>query len=57
MLPGTPRICYHYAPFILPTALSQISGLCGLGLATAILLPLRLLIGVVGLYVPMQFER
>jgi hypothetical protein len=50
MLSGAPRIAYHYAPFILPAALSQISSLCGLGLATAILLPLGLLIGMVGLY-------
>jgi hypothetical protein len=50
MLADAPRIFYHYAPFILPAALSQISGLCGLGLATAILLPLGLLIGMMGLY-------
>jgi hypothetical protein len=50
MLSGAPRVFYHYAPFILPAALSQISSLCGLGLATAILLPLGLLIGMMGLY-------
>jgi hypothetical protein len=50
MLAGAPRVFYHYAPFMLPAALSKISGLCGLGLATAVLLPLGLLIGMMGLY-------
>ena len=50
MLPGAPRVFYHYAPFTLPAALSHVSGLCGLGLATAVLLPLGLLTGLLGLY-------
>jgi hypothetical protein len=50
MLPGTPRVFYHYAPFTLPATLSHISGLCGVGLATAVLLPLGLMIGLLGLY-------
>ena len=50
MLPGAPRVFYHYAPFTLSAALGPVSGLCGLGLATAVLLPLGLLIGLLGLY-------
>jgi len=51
MLPGMPRVFYHYATFVLTAALGQGSGLPGLGLATAILLPFGLLIGLFGLYV------
>jgi len=51
MLPGVPRSFYHYAAFMLPAALSEATGLAGLGLATAILLPVGLLTGLSGLYV------
>ena len=50
MLPGAPRVFYHYATFTLPATLLDVSGLCGVGLATAVLLPLGLLIGLLGLY-------
>ncbi|WP_176054643.1 hypothetical protein [Paraburkholderia caribensis] len=48
---GGPRTFYHYGVFMLPSALLPLSGLPGLGLATAILLPLGLLIGWIGVYV------
>jgi hypothetical protein len=51
MLPGAPRVFYHYGPFMLPAALSDVSGLSGLGLATAILLPLGMFVGLCGLFV------
>ncbi len=51
MLPGVARVFYHYGPFMLPAALSEVSGLSGLGLATAILLPLGVFVGLCGLFV------
>jgi hypothetical protein len=50
MLPGSARVFYHYGPFMIPAALSQASGLSGLGLATAILLPLGIFTGLCGLF-------
>lgn len=50
MLPGVDRVFYHYGSFMLPAALSEISGLSGLALATSILLPLGLLVGLCGLF-------
>ncbi|WP_454732081.1 MULTISPECIES: hypothetical protein [Cupriavidus] len=44
------RPFYHYAAFLLPAALLKSSGLPGLGLATAILLPLGLLVAMLGAY-------
>lgn len=49
-LPGVPGIFYHYAPFLLPAALGPLSGLPGLGLATAVLLPLGLFTALTGLF-------
>jgi hypothetical protein len=50
MLAGQPRVFYHYGPFMLPAALSELTHLPGLGLALAVMLPLGLLIGIFGLY-------
>jgi hypothetical protein len=44
------RPFYHYGPFMLPAALLPSTGLPGLGLATAILLPLGLLTAALGTY-------
>ena len=55
MLPGAPRPFYHYAPFMLPAALSEVTNLPGLGLATAVLLPLGIFVGLCGLY-PLAVE-
>ncbi len=49
-LPGVPGVFYHYAPFLLPAALAPLSGLPGLGLATAVLLPLGLFTALSGLF-------
>ncbi len=50
MLSGSPQAFYHYGIFMLPAALQPVTGLCGLGLATAVMLPLGLLVGLFGLY-------
>ncbi|WP_044559021.1 hypothetical protein [Azospirillum sp. B4] len=50
IVPGAPRYFYHYAPFMLPAALGQVTGLPALGLATAVLLPLGLFVGLCGLF-------
>ncbi|BCF98095.1 hypothetical protein PPGU19_026640 [Paraburkholderia sp. PGU19] len=44
------RPFYHYGPFMLPAALLPSTGLPGLGLATAVLLPFGLLIAALGTY-------
>jgi hypothetical protein len=49
-LVGVQRPFYHYGPFMLPAALLPLSGLPGFGLSTAVLLPLGLLIGALGVY-------
>ncbi|KPD15518.1 hypothetical protein ADM96_32670 [Burkholderia sp. ST111] len=51
MMVDGPRNFYHYGVFMLPSALLSISGLPGLGIATAVLLPMGLLVGWLGLYV------
>ncbi len=50
LLAHVPRPFYHYGAFMLPAALLPVSGLPGMGLAMANLLPLGLLIGALGLY-------
>lgn len=50
LLAHVPRPFYHYGSFMLPAAMLPVSGLPGLALALAMLLPLGLLIGVLGLY-------
>ncbi|WP_445146005.1 hypothetical protein [Dyella sp. Tek66A03] len=50
LLAHAPRPFYHYGSFMLPAALLPASGLPGLALALATLLPLGLLIGALGLY-------
>ncbi|OUL82344.1 hypothetical protein [Paraburkholderia hospita] len=51
MMVGAPRGFYHYGIFMLPSALLPMSGLPGLGIATAILLPVGLLVAYMGTYV------
>jgi hypothetical protein len=48
---GVNRIFYHFAPFMLPAAFQPVSGMSGLALSTALLLPLGLLIAAMGSYV------
>ncbi|MDR5756702.1 hypothetical protein [Caballeronia sp. LZ035] len=48
---GSPRAFYHYGFFMLAAALLPLAGTPALGLATAALLPIGLLVGVLGLYV------
>ena len=48
---GVNRIFYHFAPFMLPAAFQAVSGMSGLALSTALLLPLGLLIAAMGSYV------
>jgi hypothetical protein len=45
-----PPIFYHYASYLVPAAMLSLTGLPGLGIATAILLPFGLLIAFAGLY-------
>jgi hypothetical protein len=47
---GAPRAFYHYGIFMLPATLVSLTGLPGLGLATAALLPIGLLVGCLGTY-------
>lgn len=49
-LVGAGRIFYHYAPYTIPAVLERFSGLNGLQLATAVMLPLGLLVGALGIY-------
>lgn len=49
-LPGAHRFFYHFAPFMPAAALAEITRLPGLGLATAVLSPLGLFVGLCGLY-------
>lgn len=49
-LVDTPKPFYHYAMFILAGTTMPISGLSGIATATAVLLPLGLLIALLGLY-------
>ncbi|MFM0029596.1 hypothetical protein PQR70_25465 [Paraburkholderia madseniana] len=51
MMVGGPRGFYHYGIFMLPSALLPMSRLPGLGIATAILLPVGLLVAYMGIYV------
>lgn len=51
LLAHVPSPFYHYGSFMFPAALVPSSGLPGLALALAVLLPLGLLIGALGLYV------
>ncbi|MFC5430160.1 hypothetical protein ACFPTO_15315 [Paraburkholderia denitrificans] len=48
---GSPRAFYHYGFFMLAAALLPLAGTPALGLATAALLPIGLLVGVLGIYV------
>lgn len=50
LLAGVSRPFYHYGPFMLPAALLPSTGLPGLALATATLLPLGLLLALLGIY-------
>lgn len=49
-LVNSPKIFYHYAPFILSAATIPITGLSGPATATALLLPMGLLVAILGLY-------
>lgn len=51
LLSGADRVFYHYAPFMVPAALQQLSDLHALTLATGYLLPLGLWFAGFGLYV------
>lgn len=48
---GLNRIFYHFAPFMLPATFQAVSGMSGLALSTALLLPFGLLIAALGSYV------
>lgn len=50
-LVGSKFVFYHYAPFMLPAVLFEITDINGLVLATSYLLPFGLWIGALGLYV------
>lgn len=50
-LTGSGFVFYHYAPFMLPAVLSDMTDINGLTLATSYLLPFGLWIGALGLYV------
>ncbi|CEG58348.1 hypothetical protein [Legionella fallonii] len=49
-LVDTPKPFYHYAAFVLAGATMPITGLSGIATATAVLLPLGLLVALLGLY-------
>ena len=49
-LAGVSISFYHYAPFVIPAAFQEVSGISGLALSTSVLLPLGLLIAVFGSY-------
>lgn len=45
---GVPRVFYHYAPFMLPVLVQSATGVSGLVAATAVLLPVGLLLALMG---------
>lgn len=49
-LVGVSRVFYHYAPYMIPAVFQPISGMSGLALSTALLLPLGLLVAAFGSY-------
>ncbi|HUK06807.1 MAG TPA: hypothetical protein VLX09_02970 [Stellaceae bacterium] len=50
LLVGAPFVFYHYGAFMPASAIVQATGISGFAVATAILLPLGLLIAVLGIY-------